>query len=741
MRLLAGIATIIILPIAAVAVAMSLMSSGGQASPLSGAIFTTTANGAIVNENVRYNSKVEVYLDGGPGPNAPQPAAGLPDGDYYFQVTDPSGAVLLSEDPAECREIRVSDGVIVALLSIGRTYGSKTTPCSIQDAPTPPYDPDVLQGVPGPSGRHDTNVDLDHGMPAIVVQLMPFFDTPNNGGVYKAWIIPTSRYVANGGDPDAIPSPKRVKGKQVGYERDPGFGPPRDQVKTDNFKVKGKVTPPEVTVRKFDDLNGNGIWDAGELEIGVDECVKPDGDVAPCDPGGGWPYSWTSPLDGGTMMEHPFFTPHTHVAALPGEYTACEDDLWVQTALYIDGVKVATDSCGAVMVDGTSGEKHTIVFGNTRPGKISGEKFIDYDADGSRDAEDVCPSAAQDSVNHPGCAGVTIHLDGTDNLGDPVHRTDETDQHGRYEFDDVMPGEYVVTIVTVEEPPGFFCSIPGVGAECHYDVSGPTGGDDVEDIGFGDFSKGEILGLKYHDLDGDGEKDAGESGLPDWEINLDGTANVDLGSGTDVHLVTWTCGGVNVPDCEGLPAGSYWFMNLIPGDYEVSEVMSVDGWAQTAPTPVPPGTWSLALTSDQTCEHKDFGNFGPCAGLTPGYWSNWRNHYSEAQFLILLDGTVAEGDIALADEDLTSLGCDDADALHCMVRFLLSDQLTLNLTQHPELPNSSGGALVGTCSILSIGTLQSAIDDALDILSDPGAYSRDDILSVKNALAAFAELD
>ena len=60
------------------------------APPLSGAIFTTNMNGTRVNQN-HYNDKCEVYLDGGPGDNAPQWAAGLPDGDYYFQVTDPSG--------------------------------------------------------------------------------------------------------------------------------------------------------------------------------------------------------------------------------------------------------------------------------------------------------------------------------------------------------------------------------------------------------------------------------------------------------------------------------------------------------------------------------------------------------------------------------------------------------------------------------------------------------------------------
>src|SRR5215204_7613864 len=73
------------------------------ASPPSGAIFTTVADGSEVNFNI-YPSKEAVYLDGGPGPGAPQTAAGLDDGRYVFQVTDPSGKRLLSTDAARCRQ-------------------------------------------------------------------------------------------------------------------------------------------------------------------------------------------------------------------------------------------------------------------------------------------------------------------------------------------------------------------------------------------------------------------------------------------------------------------------------------------------------------------------------------------------------------------------------------------------------------------------------------------------------------
>ena len=84
---------------------MLLPAFSAQAHAPSGAIFTTLPDGTAVNFNI-YANKNDVYLDGGPGPGAPQTAAGLDDGIYVFQVTDPSGKSLLSSDAAKCRQNR-----------------------------------------------------------------------------------------------------------------------------------------------------------------------------------------------------------------------------------------------------------------------------------------------------------------------------------------------------------------------------------------------------------------------------------------------------------------------------------------------------------------------------------------------------------------------------------------------------------------------------------------------------------
>lgn len=149
------------IPCAIVIASAGLLGSPAAAAPpvqLSGAIFTTDITGAPVNLNI-YDAKEDVYLNGGPGINAPDDAAGLPAGTYSFQVTDPSGKVLLSTDPVACRQFEVdASGVIRSV-------------------------------APSGACAHSTGSDAEDL--GITVQLFPYDTTPNNGGVYKVWVTPT----------------------------------------------------------------------------------------------------------------------------------------------------------------------------------------------------------------------------------------------------------------------------------------------------------------------------------------------------------------------------------------------------------------------------------------------------------------------------------------------------------------------------------------------------------------------
>lgn len=71
-------------------VLLTLAATSALMAGVSGAIFTTNSTCDGTNVNI-YAAKADVYLDGGP---AHPGAAGLPDGSYYVQVTEPDGTLL-----------------------------------------------------------------------------------------------------------------------------------------------------------------------------------------------------------------------------------------------------------------------------------------------------------------------------------------------------------------------------------------------------------------------------------------------------------------------------------------------------------------------------------------------------------------------------------------------------------------------------------------------------------------------
>jgi len=270
------------------------------AGPLPGAIFTTVQDGSRVNANL-YADKRDVYLDGGPGPNAPASAAALPEGDYYFQVTDPSGKKLLSTDAVQFRRFRVSAAGVIT-----RTF------------------------------NHATGVDRDHPeLGAKTVQLYPYLDTPNNGGVYKVWVTPVGKFA---GDMSKVDNP-------IAYH---GFYP--SWSKMDTFKVRSTTvtcTPSTVTIRKFEDSNANGQWDDGEGEIS------------------GWQMYVTDPS--GTTKE--YLTPAVIDTAAAGMWLIVEDTTDSRPIVAVLDGQVASGTPYVLpqvrlRVTRECGETHTVIFGN-----------------------------------------------------------------------------------------------------------------------------------------------------------------------------------------------------------------------------------------------------------------------------------------------------------------------------------------------------------------------------------------
>lgn len=179
------------------------------AAQVPGAVFTTDAAGV---EGDSFATGPEVYLAGGPGPSAGCGGSGLADGLYYFQVTDPAGATLLSGDRLPQRVVRVSGGVLVSASS---AHAVAMGPCGSK-----------------------------------IVQLFPFFRAPDGGGEYKVWLTPVGSHVPGG----------------------PNFGFLSDQSKTDSFRLEPGTAVQDVLIQGtvFLDLDEDGRYDGG---AGVDRPI------------------------------------------------------------------------------------------------------------------------------------------------------------------------------------------------------------------------------------------------------------------------------------------------------------------------------------------------------------------------------------------------------------------------------------------------------------------------------------
>ena len=467
------LALILVLIVALIpATAAPPVTAGGG---LSGAIFTTTVNGSRVNANI-YETKEDVYLDGGPGPNAPQGAAGLPDGDYYFQVTDPPGKVLLSVDQISSRKIRIENGIIV----------------QVYPAPT------QIKYKGKWYGTHLTGTDVDHS--ALTVQLMPYEDTPNPGGVYKVWITPVSKYSPGSGSFGFIPA----------------------WSKTDNFKVKkGKpFTPPILIVKKFHDSNADRIWNVGEEEIT------------------GWPIDISDPL----TVTNTYYT-RVSIQAMPdGTWTVTEatPSDWLQTSIFVDGVAKPLSPTVQVVVAGLSGEVHTVVFGNIQLGNVVVYKWDDSNADGTWNKGEL---AIQDWK---------VVLTGTAINGSPVGPLQgTTDASGSYTWSNLLPGNYTVSEV-MPSSGDWLATTP-----TSYNITLSEGG--LVNRSFGNIQLGDISAWKWYDRNENGVWNTGEPAISGWLIKLDGlTVN-----GQEVHLTDYT-GANGHLTFDGLLPGNYIISEVMP---------------------------------------------------------------------------------------------------------------------------------------------------------------------------------
>lgn len=310
---------------------------------------------------------------------------------------------------------------------------------------------------------------------------------------------------------------------------------------------------------KFDDADGDGVKDAGEVGLP------------------GWTIFLDANNNGSLDGTEPSDTTgangnYTFTNLGPGTYRVREalQTGWVQTTSPVD-------------IQAQSGQDETVNVGNFEKITISGMKFEDTDGDGTKDAGET------------GLSGWTIFVDANNNGSlDGGEANDTTDTNGNYSFADLGPGTYRVREVlqngwehTTLDP----------------DVT-PTSGNDVPGVDFGNFKLVTINGMKFEDKDGGGTKDTGETGISGWTIFLDANNNGSLDIGEDS-----TATDAN---------GNYSFTGLEAGTYRVREVPQT-GWQQTTADPADiNGTSGTAATGVDFGNFNRFSISGMKFGDTNG---------------------------------------------------------------------------------------------------------------------------
>ena len=148
----------------------------------------------------------------------------------------------------------------------------------------------------------------------------------------------------------------------------------------------------------------------------------------------------------------------------------------------------------------------------------------------------------------PGIAGVKVDLTGTDVVGNPVSLSKTTDANGKYLFDMLAAGTYVVNVDETTLAAGYALS---TGNQPLTVVL--ASGENKLDADFGYWQPASICGTVWDDLNKDGVKDAGEPGLAGSKLSLFGPVMLNTTSAAD---------------------GGYCFTMLVAGAYVVTRKTS-----------------------------------------------------------------------------------------------------------------------------------------------------------------------
>ncbi|MCL2740816.1 MAG: hypothetical protein FWE70_01715 [Oscillospiraceae bacterium] len=298
--------------------------------------------------------------------------------------------------------------------------------------------------------------------------------------------------------------------------------------------LKGKV---------WEDTDGDGAYQSGEPLMGGHAVVVFHDDGK----GGGYVQVATLETDSGGAYSYAVTEPGLYRVSVTPPTPASN---WAFT--------YGTDGVAVMSVAGL-GETHVADFGMARYASVSGLVWLELDGDGLYAAGGVGETPIHGHY-------VTVYRNGVQ-----VRTAEPTATDGRYGFDLLIPGDYVVTFEAV---PGHLVTNAGDG----FDPSTRTwsmtilSGDVKGGLDFGFTPERAITGAIWADDEADGVWGAGEDAMGGIQVRLlvyDGTGYV----GAPAYPAPVLTG----------PSGEFGFTGLPPGQYRVA-VLGMEAYICTNPS-------------------------------------------------------------------------------------------------------------------------------------------------------------
>ncbi|MCB0125116.1 MAG: carboxypeptidase regulatory-like domain-containing protein, partial [Caldilineaceae bacterium] len=219
--------------------------------------------------------------------------------------------------------------------------------------------------------------------------------------------------------------------------------------------------------------------------------------------------------------------------------------------------------------DGANGDL-TVDFGFFELASLGDLVWFDWDQDGVQDASET---GEPGTVDERGVAGVVVTL--YDALTNSMVATTTTNTQGRYLFNNLLPGTYVVEF---ELPEDYILTAQDRGGNDAFDsdVERATMRTPAVTLSSGEHNPTLDMGLYlpngtrpagigdyvWYDVDGDGVQDSGELGVPGIIVTLhrrDGTA-----------VATTSTDNSGFYQFNSLPPGDYYVTFTLPAGYRIS---------------------------------------------------------------------------------------------------------------------------------------------------------------------------